>query len=167
MAARFLKAFLLSSSFSEDAYSPQPFFHPDRCLRRCPGPQPVRLPAPHIQAAQQRIARQTLLPLRVGVGGRGEPRETQHAGEDSREPSPLSQNLSWDRETDDVTSRPQGDAGFGGSRSIKNLRRSNSTTQVSQQTGAGFRYWCNDTVTPPLGLLILIFRTTSARRNGG
>ncbi|CAG03053.1 unnamed protein product, partial [Tetraodon nigroviridis] len=29
------------------------------------------------------------------------------------------------------------DASFGGSRSIKNLRRSNSTTQVSQQTNTG------------------------------
>lgn len=34
----------------------------------------------------------------------------------------------------------QSDASFGGSRSIKNLRRSNSTTQVSQQTNIGLRY---------------------------
>lgn len=34
----------------------------------------------------------------------------------------------------------QSDASFGASRSIKNLRRSNSTTQVSQLTNAGLRY---------------------------
>lgn len=34
----------------------------------------------------------------------------------------------------------QSDTRFGGSRSVKNLRRSNSTTQVNQQANIGLRY---------------------------
>lgn len=43
---------------------------------------------------------------------------------------------------------PQSDVSFGSSRSIKNLRRSNSTTQVNQQANISLRYKHTLTYTP-------------------
>lgn len=83
----------LCCRFPEDAYRSQPFLHPDRCLRRCPGPHPVRLPALHIQATQQCIARETLLAVCVGVCAEWKQRKTQHTGEDIQETSQIAKMM--------------------------------------------------------------------------
>lgn len=61
--------YILYSRFPEDACNTQPFIHPDRCLRRCLGPQPVRLPALYVQETQQCVAWEILLSVRVGFCG--------------------------------------------------------------------------------------------------
>lgn len=60
---------------------------------------------------------------------------------------------------------PQSDATFGSSRSIKNLRRSNSTTQVNQQANISLRYKHTHPYTPPAVITLLLLMLVTRGEN--
>lgn len=74
-----LKVLYLFCRFLQDACNTKPHVHLDKRPRGRPGPQPVRLPAPHVQKTQQCVSWEVLLSVRLC--GRGQQREAQHAGE--------------------------------------------------------------------------------------
>ncbi|CDQ79393.1 unnamed protein product [Oncorhynchus mykiss] len=92
----------------------------------------------------------TRSPSSIQAGGTGDALDLSLSGSQlsvSRRPSSASPGKVFSRSVSvSVASEGRGkrntlgDAGFGSSRSIKNLRRSNSTTQVNQQANISLRY---------------------------
>lgn len=159
----------LCSRFLKDAYNAQPFVHPIRCLRRRPGSQLVRLPAVYVQKAQQCVAGEMLLSLCFGLCGGRQQRQTQHFSESQIIKSEC-RNACFSilNIMSGMLFILQSDTSFGSSRSIKNLRRSNSTTQVNQQANIRYKHriWAlyNEArSTQPRCLLLALLLTSAIR----